>query len=107
MSATTTNGAVAHTPELPTKDDCLDALRMFIHTEKKGLDIFYKDNSQLEKPAEMAAKMVDELTKQGCKKEMALQFSALTLYDLVVLLGMLSLFPCFAECPRSHESNRR
>jgi len=29
---------------------------------------------------------VDELMKQGCKKEMALQFSALTLYDLVILL---------------------
>jgi hypothetical protein len=99
--------AAQHASEPPTKDQCADALKMFILREKEKLEIFYKDDSQLDRPAETAAKMVQELMKQGCKKEMALRFATLTLYDLVILLGMLSLFPCFVGCLCSHESNRR
>jgi hypothetical protein len=80
-----------------TAAQCKKRLSRFIRTEKEGLKVFFgtvdtEVNSALDRlrAPERAAAMVDGLLKDGCPKEMALRFTALTMYDLVVLLGVSS-----------------
>lgn len=72
----------------PTEDDCLSRLRRHISEEKKDLaDNFFKDG--LTNFGERVTEMVSSLIDDGClKREIAMDLSVLTLYDLVLLIGL-------------------
>lgn len=73
--------------EPTTPEQCKEYLNNFIQFEKPYLKTFYKDDSALTSPASISSSMVDKLMKSGCSKELAEQFSVLSLYDLILLLG--------------------
>lgn len=78
-----------------TKAHCLQYLRYFIDKEKPGLLVFYDDNA-LETRAAKAEMMVNKLVEMGYSMELALDLTLLTLYDLVLLIGLPpSFFFCF------------
>jgi short subunit dehydrogenase-like uncharacterized protein len=102
MSTTPTSTATPNSQVTPANEKykatpahCLRALRNFIVTEKKALNVFYPDDGSLTPVADIASTMVNTLQERGCTFEKAMQFSILTLYDLVVLLGLMPNF-CFA-----------
>ncbi|KAA8894981.1 hypothetical protein FN846DRAFT_998187 [Sphaerosporella brunnea] len=66
-------------------EHCQKVLKRFIENEKKDLSVFYSD-ANLAEAAKKAAAMVEKLVDRGCSVEYALRFTALTLYDLVILL---------------------
>jgi hypothetical protein len=70
------------------KSHTFDSLKAFLKIEKPDLVNFYpQDDRKLEVAAAKAALMVESLSKLGCSNEMAVRFSTLTLYDMVILVG--------------------
>jgi hypothetical protein len=65
----------------------VNVYRSFIKFEKPALVRFYNDDTKLQEPAAAGVRMIEQLQKRGCSLEMAVRFSVLTLYDLVLLLG--------------------
>lgn len=61
-----------------------------LHVGKKGLREFY-DGATLAAKAIVAAAMVEKLQELGFTGEIARQFTILTLYDIVVLIGLTFL----------------
>lgn len=72
----------------PTEDECLTRLRKHIAEEKKDLaDNFFKNG--LTDFGDGVTKMVSSLIDAGClKREIAKDLSVLTLYDLVIFIGL-------------------
>jgi len=66
---------------------CLRVLENFA-AGKDGWDIFYPNGYT--EFMDKAAKVTQELHSKGCTLEIAQRFSTLLLYDLVVLLGLLT-----------------
>jgi len=79
---------------LNTEKHLVNVYRSFIKFEKPGLDRFYKDDTKLLEPAAAGVLMIEQLKTRGCSLEMAVRFSVLTLYDLVLLLGRSPASPC-------------
>lgn len=80
----------------PTEDECLTRLRKHIAEEKKDLaDNFFQNG--LTDFGDGVTKMVSSLIDAGClKREIAKDLSVLTLYDLVVFIGLaLPLYQLF------------
>ena len=74
---------------------CLRVLENFA-AGKNGWDIFYPNGYT--EFMDKAAKVAQELHSKGCSLEIAQLFSILLLYDLVILLGLLtSLCPGCGE----------
>lgn len=71
----------------PTLEDCLSRLDIHI-TESKpdlGTKLFRGD---IRKYGDAARAMITSLVKLGCDPRLAIEFSVLTLYDLVVFIGI-------------------
>jgi hypothetical protein len=86
----------SHTSLQILEDHILKVLNAFIKNEKPDLNRFYPEGSKkLKDAAAKGADMVLELEKLGCSWEMAVRFSTLALYDLVVLLGQSSILFCY------------
>jgi hypothetical protein len=70
-------------------DHFVSLLRKFINDEKPELVRFYpEDDVKLSIAAAKGGAMLDGLKAMGCSHEMAARFISLTLYDLVVLIGL-------------------
>lgn len=97
------NISVPSKPTVPTvtSDDCYKNLKRFIDGEKTGLKVFYNDEA-LKAKATSAAVMVNELLKMKCGKEIAQQLSLLSLYDIVMLLGLPSSFLILLHLAKPH-----
>jgi hypothetical protein len=80
-------------PEYPsskhkvTAQELLVDLSAFIEMEKKHLRIFFPNDASLQPASKYAEKVYNYLVGQGCPTETAMRFTALALYDLVILVG--------------------
>ncbi|KAL0632091.1 hypothetical protein Q9L58_009023 [Maublancomyces gigas] len=68
-----------------TTEECFVNLQKFLNGEKRGLRLFY-DDSALQTLAPAAQKMGLALLADGWGKEIAMELSLLTLYDIVILI---------------------
>lgn len=82
-----------------TEDECFNNFAKFLYREKSRLRIFF-DDMALKELAPFAKAMVEGLFALGYKKEVAMQFSVLMLYDLAFLIGM-PLTPSLIHSSRS------
>lgn len=74
-------------PTEPTLTDCVDRLNIHITESKKFLGRgLFQDG--IDKYGEAAETMTSRLIGLGCEPRLALEFSVLTLYDLVIFIGM-------------------
>jgi hypothetical protein len=83
-----------------TTEQVRGRLETYITGERQGLKRFYdpKDFERvLEKPVKNGVEMAKKLMNldNPCKREAALSLCLLTLYDLVILVGMSILVYCF------------
>jgi len=70
------------------KSRIFGSLKVFLENEKPDLVNFYpQDGRKLQIAAAKATLVVEALSTLGCSYEMAIRFSILTLYDLVLLVG--------------------
>lgn len=71
----------------PTLEECISRLRLHITVSKPKLgETLFQDG--ISKYADIAKSMISSLQDLGCELRLALEFSVLTLYDLVVFIGM-------------------
>jgi hypothetical protein len=85
----TNDPATEEVRERPTTTDeeCISFFKDYLETERKSLKTFYKDED-IPKLGEKAKTMFGALIELGCKKETAQQLTLLTLYDIVMLIGL-------------------
>lgn len=76
-----------------TADECFTNFKKYITNERPGLSAFY-DDLALRELAKKAQDMGEKLMVKKCGKEIAMQLSLLTLYDIALLLGLNPLV-CF------------
>lgn len=70
-----------------TVDECFTNFKKYITNERPGLSAFY-DDLALHEVAKKAQDMSEKLLVKKCGKEIAMQLSLLTLYDIALLLGL-------------------
>ncbi|KAL0635218.1 hypothetical protein Q9L58_005864 [Maublancomyces gigas] len=68
-----------------TVDECFTNFKKYITNERPGLSAFY-DDLALREVAKKAKDMAEKLLVKKCGKEIAMQLSLLTLYDIALLL---------------------
>lgn len=74
-------------PPTITHQECLEHLQGFVKGEKVGLSTFYDDDALVAK-ATLGTAMITKLLADGCSKRVAKDLAVLTLYDIVMLIGL-------------------
>ena len=88
---------------LPTRENIDRKLKELITKDRKGLKNMYGEKEELNKnlvePIKRGEEMAKRLiTEMGCTREIAIELTVLTLYDLAILIGM---FWCWSGIPWS------
>lgn len=83
-------GYLKTTTDGSTSASALERLVHFITVDKPGLVKFFPGdlNQTLMEYAQKAEHLAEELMLSGCPREIAFRLGVLTLYDLVMLIGM-------------------
>lgn len=77
----------------PTLEECISRLNLHITRSKPKLGkTLFQDINDISKYGDMAKSMISSLQVLGCELRLAVEFSVLTLYDLVVFIGMSSSY---------------